>query len=524
MGISEASWDGSASRFTDEQYQASCVLDRKVCGGDWASKPPKERCSLPIKEPGGALSRAGVHAAAARIGQVTNACPAALAAAKAKLRSAYKQLGEDAPSSLGGSSSDDDKSKSGEDTQFNHTMHRDRALAALEDGVWEFRSENAKKGTLGTLAGYFAVFNRWTEIDSPFEGRFMERVMPGAFTKTFNENQKGMRVLLNHGKDPSVGMKPLGPIRDLSQDDHGAYYEVDLLDTSYNRDIVPGLEAGQYGASFRFQVMREEYQPKPMRAAHNPNGIPESSITEAKVREFGPVTFPAYADATASLRSINDELQMLDLRLFAASDPQGVARFAQIITRGIPDLGEAVEAAEAEAAERGANVGTTEAEAGDTTPSEAGEERNAPTDADWSIAFGLKEVKKELAGVKAKQLADPDHGTDPDDKEVMDCIEAAEAAIDKAIVAQAKDGRDDNNSSSNGLSDAPRDAEESSDETNREEQGSHSVPAPGTIPSPTPNAPASRAPVRSKNAPGATLVKRAAPLFKPNEGAPKWKV
>ncbi len=47
-------------------------------------------------------------------------------------------------------------------------------------------------------------------------------------------------------------------------------------------------------------------------------------------------------------------------------------------------------------------------------------------------------------GVEARN--DPDNETDPDDAEVMGRIEEAEAAIDKAITAQSKDGHDDKRS------------------------------------------------------------------------------
>jgi phage head maturation protease len=73
---------------------------------------------------------------------------------------------------------------------------------------------------------------------------------------------------------------------------------VPLLDTSYNRDLLPGLKDGVYGASFRFQVMKEELKQDPGVSDHNPKGLPERTITEARVMEFGPVTFPAYAGAT----------------------------------------------------------------------------------------------------------------------------------------------------------------------------------------------------------------------------------
>src|SRR5712671_4212731 len=103
----------------------------------------------------------------------------------------------------------------------------------------------ATDGGMPTLYGHFAVFNRWTEIDSWMEGHFLERIAPGAFKKTFREQTP--KVLFQHGMDPQVGDKPLGPIESLAEDATGAAYEVRMLDTAYNRDLIPGLEAGLYG-------------------------------------------------------------------------------------------------------------------------------------------------------------------------------------------------------------------------------------------------------------------------------------
>jgi hypothetical protein len=95
--IRRMAWDGAASNYSDSQYQAACVLDRKVCGDEG---PPKSRCSLPIKAPGSdSVDPDGLAAAAQRVGSV-QACPAAVSAAKAKLRSAYKTLGKEPPPSL----------------------------------------------------------------------------------------------------------------------------------------------------------------------------------------------------------------------------------------------------------------------------------------------------------------------------------------------------------------------------------------------------------------------------------------
>jgi len=44
------------------------------------------------------------------------------------------------------------------------------------------------------LVGHFARFSEFNEIDSVSEGRFLERVTPGAFAKTFTENRDRIRV------------------------------------------------------------------------------------------------------------------------------------------------------------------------------------------------------------------------------------------------------------------------------------------------------------------------------------------
>ncbi|HSE45413.1 MAG TPA: HK97 family phage prohead protease [Gemmatimonadales bacterium] len=173
-----------------------------------------------------------------------------------------------------------------------------------------------------TLRGHFSVFNTWTTIDSAWEGTFRERVAPGAFSKTIQENRNNIKVLFQHGKDPQVGDKPLGAISDLREDDTGAYYEVPLLDTSYNRDLLPGLEAGLYGASFRFKVLREDFDRNPERSDDNPEGLPERTIKEAALYEFGPVTFGAYPTATAGVRSLTDEYILRSI----VSEPERLER------------------------------------------------------------------------------------------------------------------------------------------------------------------------------------------------------
>jgi HK97 family phage prohead protease len=190
------------------------------------------------------------------------------------------------------------------------TLPKENLIREMSKSQIDVRSDDTG---IGVLRGHFAKFNEWTEINSAWEGRFLERVAPGAFKKTLSESKDKIRVLYDHGKDPNIGNKPLGPLREVGEDDEGAYYEVPLLDTAYNRDLLPALKQGLLGASFRFSVVAEDYDQKPRRSDINPNGLPERTIREARLYELGPVTFPAYSGATASVRSGTDDaiLRML---------------------------------------------------------------------------------------------------------------------------------------------------------------------------------------------------------------------
>lgn len=164
------------------------------------------------------------------------------------------------------------------------------------------------------MFGHFTPFNQWTEINSWYEGHFLERIAPGSFAKTIQQNRAVTQF--DHGYDVFVGSSVLGPIRTLREEDFGPYYEVPLLDTDYNRDrIVPMLQGrtmsgtshgSLLGASFRFRVIRDEWNEEPDPSEDNPTGLPERTIREVRLYEFGPVVFPAYPQATAQASTAVD--------------------------------------------------------------------------------------------------------------------------------------------------------------------------------------------------------------------------
>lgn len=195
--------------------------------------------------------------------------------------------------------------------------------------------EGADSTEMPTMRGHFSVFDTWYEIDSFWEGRFLERTAPGSFRKTLAEGLRTIKVLFNHGHDFHIGDKVLGPIGDAREDDFGAFYEVPLLDTTYNRDLLPGLEAGLYGSSFRFRVTRDEWNDEPGKSEHNPDGIPERTIKEVRVFEFGPVTFPANPDATAGVRCLTDDFYD---RLRTRSPERVEQLRSRVLTLRTPDV------------------------------------------------------------------------------------------------------------------------------------------------------------------------------------------
>ncbi len=99
MPFSNKPWsDFSESDYSPEQWKAACLIHF----GN-SDPPAKDEHKLPVKEPGGALNRNGIHAAAAILagarGGVEAAADAKRQAAK-KLIALYKEMGDSPPDSL----------------------------------------------------------------------------------------------------------------------------------------------------------------------------------------------------------------------------------------------------------------------------------------------------------------------------------------------------------------------------------------------------------------------------------------
>ncbi len=152
----------------------------------------------------------------------------------------------------------------------------------------EFRKAD---GAVGTLAGYAAKFGRLSRN----LGGFVERIEPGAFSKSLGD---GVRVMCrwNHEDMALLGTSDAGTLR-LSVDEVGLRYEADLPDTSYGRDVAVLAERGDlHHSSFAFHVVQDDWglteQDFPLRSLHSVHLV-----------DVAPVNDPAYLDTSSGLRS-----------------------------------------------------------------------------------------------------------------------------------------------------------------------------------------------------------------------------
>jgi len=199
-----------------------------------------------------------------------------------------------------------------------------RGLAALD-------VEPATDGALARLTGYMARFDEWATIRSFTEGGpFVERIARGSFADAFGRDR--FQPLYDHGHDPSIGRKPLGEVTRTGEDQVGAFYEVALFDTDYTRALLPGLEAGVYGSSFRADVVTDVTR-FGEESDYNPDGLDEHVVRSvASLKDFGPTPFAVYGKTSATAaRSMTDEYLFGQL-----SHGEGLEAFSEYVKRSRP--------------------------------------------------------------------------------------------------------------------------------------------------------------------------------------------
>ncbi len=158
------------------------------------------------------------------------------------------------------------------------------------DFTIEERGEGDSKTSV--LIGYGAVFNSLSQN----LGGFREQIAPGAFDKVLEDD---VRALFNHDPSLLLGRNEANTLR-LSVDGTGLRYEIDLPDTSIGRDVAVSVKRGDIsGSSFSFQVMEDSWH------LDDDDREIRTIVQVSRLKDVGPVTYPAYLDATVAKRSLD---------------------------------------------------------------------------------------------------------------------------------------------------------------------------------------------------------------------------
>lgn len=199
-----------------------------------------------------------------------------------------------------------------------------------------------------TLDGYAAVFNRETIIDS-WEGRFKERIAPGAMKKSFRENPP--RVQFDHGRHQLIGSIPIAALEagypreetdPVLAPEGGAHVVARLHDNWLVQPVRDAIASGTVdGMSFRFSVVREQWHEADGKRITDEEKLRDllrrtwmedvaddellvRTLQELRVPELGPVVWPAYTDTSVGVRSVVIDLSRL-------GDPEERNKLAQAV-------------------------------------------------------------------------------------------------------------------------------------------------------------------------------------------------
>ncbi|MEU1122136.1 HK97 family phage prohead protease [Streptomyces sp. NPDC005899] len=178
------------------------------------------------------------------------------------------------------------------------TERRDLTLSAADVAL------RATEGGARQFFGHAAVFNSRTAIGNPLTWGFYEEIADGAFTKTLSEGDS--RYLVDHDTRLVVSRVSAGSLR-LTQDQIGLAVNSDLDERlSYVGDLIVNLDNRNItGMSFGFQVVKDDWEMVDVETVDGDKAEAELRIIrEVRLFEVSAVTFPAYEDTDAGLRSV----------------------------------------------------------------------------------------------------------------------------------------------------------------------------------------------------------------------------
>ncbi|MGH3496311.1 MAG: HK97 family phage prohead protease [Nocardioidaceae bacterium] len=159
------------------------------------------------------------------------------------------------------------------------------------------------------FTGHAAVFDSRTAIGNPLKWGWYEQIASSAFDKTLTETDA--RFLVDHNSSLLVARMTAGDLR-LSKDATGLVVDADLdVELSYVRDLVRNLEKRRLtGMSFGFYVVKDSVDTETVSTSDGQDvEVEVRTLLEVRLLEVSAVTFPAYEETDAGLRSTCGEVR-----------------------------------------------------------------------------------------------------------------------------------------------------------------------------------------------------------------------
>lgn len=150
------------------------------------------------------------------------------------------------------------------------------------------------------IEGYAAVFNSFSDD----LGGFREKIQPGAFKKTLAEQD--VRALWNHDPNFVFGRTKSGTLT-LAEDEVGLRFVIRPPETQWARDHLVTIRRGDVDQmSFMFRSVKDKFD-------RSADDEVIRTVYEVKLFDISIVTFPAYPQTSAQVRS--------NLQSFLISEP-----------------------------------------------------------------------------------------------------------------------------------------------------------------------------------------------------------
>ena len=156
------------------------------------------------------------------------------------------------------------------------------------------------EGEAPKIVGYAARFNQLSDV----LGNFREQILPGFFDGIEADD---VRALFNHDPNYVLGRSTAGTLK-LAQDSEGLAVEIIPPDTTWARDLMKSIQRGDVTQmSFAFTVAENGDKWEKV----DGNWI-RTLIRKGHVYDVSPVTYPAYPQTSAAVRSKLETLQQTD--------------------------------------------------------------------------------------------------------------------------------------------------------------------------------------------------------------------